>query len=103
MRVDRLQQLMKKQGHNSASLAEAIGRSDRTIRYILSRDGNTSDDTVIAISQALSVSADYLLGLSDDPTPHLRIDNMSDDERKVVAAMRRGEKLEAIRVIANDE
>jgi plasmid maintenance system antidote protein VapI len=103
MRVDRLQQLMKKQGHNSASLAEAIGRSDRTIRYILSRDGNTSDDTVIALAQALNVSADFLLGLSDDPMPHLRIDNMTEDERRVVAAMRQGDKLEAIRVLVNDE
>lgn len=103
MRVDRLQQLMEKQGHNASSLAELIDRSDRTIRYILAKDGNTSDDTVIALAKALNVSADYLLGLSDDPMPHLRIDNMTEDERRVLSAMRQGDKLEAIRVLVNDE
>lgn len=101
MRVDRLQEVMKKRGHSAASLAELINRSDRTIRYILAKDGNTSDDTVVAISQALGVSADYLLGLSDEPTPDIRIDNLSDHERAVLKAMRRGDDKEAIKIIAS--
>lgn len=100
MRIDRLQQAMKKSGHNAASLAEMIGRTDRTIRRIISEDGNTSDETVVAIAQALEVSADYLLGLSDDPTPQMRVDNLTDKERAVLQAMRRDEPMEAIKIIS---
>jgi len=100
MRVDRLQQAMKKSGHNATSLAEMIGRTDRTIRRIISEDGNTSDETVVAIAQALEVSTDYLLGLSDDPTPQMRVDNLTDKERAVLQAMRRDEPMEAIKIIS---
>lgn len=101
MRIDRLQQIMKEQGHNATSLAEMIGRADRTIRRILAEDGNTSDDTVVAIAQALGVSADFLLGLSDDPTPQMRVDNLTDDERAILKALRRGDDKEAIKIIAS--
>lgn len=101
MNVERLQLAMKKRGHNVASLAELINRSDRTIRYILAKDGNTSDDTVVAIAQALEVSADYLLGLSDDPAPDVRVDNLTEDEKAVLKALRRGEPMQAIKIIAS--
>lgn len=103
MRIDRLRQAMEKSGQNSASLAELIGRAERTIRRILAEDGNTSDDTVFLIAQALDVSSDYLLGLSDDPTPQMRVDNLSDDERAILTALRRGEPMEAIKIIASTE
>lgn len=101
MRIDRLQQAMNRGGHNATSLAEMIGRNERTIRRILAEDGNTSDDTVFLIAQALGVSSDYLLGLSDDPTPQMRVDNLTDSERKILAALRRGEPMEAVKIIAN--
>lgn len=101
MRIDRLQQVMTNRGHNAASLAEVIGRAERTIRRILAEDGNTSDDTVYLIAQALGVSSDYLLGLSDDPTPQMRVDNLSEVERSVLNAMRRGDDKEAIKIIAS--
>lgn len=101
MRIERLRNVMENKGHTASSLAEVIGRSERTIRRIIAEDGNTSDDTVILIAQALDVSSDYLLGLSDDPTPRMRVDNLSENERAVLAALRRGEKLEAIKIISS--
>lgn len=101
MRKDRLKEIMVRRGHNAESLAEVIGRSERSIWRILSEGGNTSDETVALIAQALEVSSDYLLGLSDDPSPHMRLDNMSDDERAVVAAMRRGDDKAILRIIAS--
>lgn len=100
MRKDRLKELMAKKDHNPASLAELIGRSERSIWRILSEGGNTSDETVVLLAQALEVSSDYLLGLSDDPSPNIRIDNMTEQERAVLAALRRDDNMGAIRIIA---
>lgn len=101
MRKDRLKELMEKRDHNPASLAELIGRSERSIWRILSEGGNTSDETVVLLAQALEVSSDYLLGLSNDPNPTIRIDNMSEEEIKVLTAMRRGDDKAAIRILAS--
>ena len=101
MRKDRLKEMMVRRNHNAESLAELIGRSERNIWRILSGEGNTTDDTVIQIAQALDVSADYLLGLSDDPHPYMRLDNMTDDERAVVAAMRRGDDKTVMKILAS--
>jgi len=103
MRRDRLQDLMNRRGINPAALAELVGRSERNMWRILSTEGNTSDETVVAIAQALEVSADYLLGLSEDPSPHMRIDNLSEQERAILAAIRRGDKLKAINIISAAE
>lgn len=100
MRKDRLELIMNKRGHNPKSLSEMIGVSERNLWRLLSGTGSTTDHTVVQIAQALDVSADYLLGLSDDPNNHLKIDNMSDEEKSVLIALRRGEKLRAIEIIA---
>lgn len=101
MRKDRLKEMMIRRNHNAESLAELIGRSERNIWRILSGEGNTTDDTVVQIAQALEVSADYLLGLSDEPSPNIRLDNMTEDERAVVAAMRRGDDKAAIKILVS--
>ena len=101
MRKDRLRELMAKRDHNPASLAELIGRSERSIWRILSEGGSTSDETVVLIAQALEVSSDYLLGLTDDPSLHMKVDNLSDDERAVLAAMRRGDDKAAMKILIN--
>jgi hypothetical protein len=54
------------------------------------------------IALALNVSSDYLLGLVDDPTPPTLSGTLNAKERAVLAAMRRDERLEAIRVIVGD-
>jgi transcriptional regulator with XRE-family HTH domain len=101
MRKDRLKQIMVDKGHNAESLAEVIGRSERSIWRILSEGGNTSDETVALIASALEVSADYLLGLSDEPSPNMRLDNITTEERAVIAALRRGDDKGAIRIIVS--
>lgn len=101
MRKDRLKDEMNRKSLNAEALAELIGRSERNIWRILSGEGNTTDDTVVQIATALEVSADYLLGLSDDPTPQLRLDNITNEEKAVLAAMRRGDDKAAIRIIAS--
>lgn len=91
---------MQRRGKNSTELADIIGISERNMRRIVA-GGTTSDDAVALLAKALDVSADYLLGISDDPSPHMRIDNMTDEERAVVAAMRRGDDKAAMKIIAS--
>lgn len=101
MRKERLKDEMNRRGLNAEVLGELTGISERNIWRILSGAGNTSDDTVVRIATALEVSADYLLGLSDDPMPLIRLDNITNEERAVLAAMRRGDDKTAIRIIAS--
>lgn len=58
-------------------------------------------DTLARIAQALNTSADYLIGLTDDPSPHVLRDILSSDEQAVISAWRRGDVVEAIRMIVN--
>jgi transcriptional regulator with XRE-family HTH domain len=104
VRRDRLKQLRVKHGYSQEALAEMLNLGSRQIwRY---ENGQTSPDgqIVAKIAQVFDVSTDYLLGLTDDPTPYHRTSvKLSEKERAVVAAMRRGEPLEAVRVIISDD
>lgn len=62
-----------------------------------------SADAIAKLAECLGVTTDYLLGLSDNPIPNMRVDNLSDVEREVLAALRRGDKLAAIDLIASPE
>jgi transcriptional regulator with XRE-family HTH domain len=103
MRTDRLKATRVRSGYTQETLAELLETDKKAISRWESGTFTPNTETLIRLAKVLDVSADYLLGLSDDPMPHLRIDNMSEDERRVVAAMRQGDKLEAIRVLVKDE
>lgn len=102
MRPDRLKNMRVKNGYTQEAFAEILGTDKKAISRWESGTFTPNADTLVRIAQTLDVSTDFLLGLSDDPMPHMRIDNMSDDERRVVAAMRQGDKLQAIKVLVND-
>jgi transcriptional regulator with XRE-family HTH domain len=59
-----------------------------------------SGDVIARMAQVFEVSADYLLGLADDPTPYFDENNLSKSERELIAALRRGDRLEAVRMIS---
>ena len=96
----RLKEIMQRRGKNSTELAAIIGISERNMRRIVA-GGTTSDESVALLAKALEVSADWLLGIADDPSPHLRVDNMTEDERAVVAAMRRGDDKTVMKILAS--
>jgi transcriptional regulator with XRE-family HTH domain len=103
MRPERLQAIRVKRGYTQETLAAELKTDKRQVTRWENGESIPGGEKIAELSSILQVSADYLLGLSDDPTPHMRIDNMTEAERRVVAAMRRDDKLGAIRVIANDE
>lgn len=102
MRGDRLAQVREKRGLTQAELAESLGLGTQQIyRY---ENGKTEPDgeIVAKIAKELNVSTDYLLGITDNPTPYIDAD-LTIAERKALNAWRRGDKYEAIKVIVGDE
>jgi transcriptional regulator with XRE-family HTH domain len=103
MRGDRLRSLRNKQGYTQEELSVLVNIGSRQIwRY---ENGETSPDgdTLGSIAKVLSTSADYLLGLTDDPTPNNEVlVQLSSTERAIIAALRRGEKYEAIKTIVEN-
>jgi len=100
MRKDRLQATRVKSGYTQEALAEILGIEKKQISRWETGTVVPGGEKLAEIARALSVSADYLLGLSDDPTPQLKVDNLTDKERAVLQAMRRGEPMEAVKIIS---
>ena len=63
----RVKKLRKEYGEQQKKLAEAIGATQATISDIENGRKATSFDRLAAICQHYNVSADYLLGLIDEP------------------------------------
>lgn len=63
----RVKKLRKTHGEQQKELAEAIGATQATISDIENGRKATSFDRLAAICQHYNVSADYLLGLIDEP------------------------------------
>jgi len=59
--------------------------------------------TLAEIAQVLGVSVDYLLGVSDEPTIRIRVENVTVEEMAILTALRQGDREEAIKIIVNRE
>lgn len=66
---ERLRNLLDSRGINQIWLAEKIHTTGATVSRYLNADRMPRGENVASVASALNVSADYLLGLSDDPTP----------------------------------
>lgn len=101
MRSDRLARTRELRGLSQAELAEMVGISSGQI-YRYENDKTEPDGKIVArLAQALGVSSDYLLGLTDSALPYIEAE-LTDSERIVLDAWRRGEKYKAIQGIVND-
>ena len=67
---ERIRQLREKQGMSQAGLARTLEASNMAINLL--ENGATRAphiERLIAIATLFNVSVDYLVGLTDDPTP----------------------------------
>lgn len=104
MRGDRIRQIRENLGWTQEYLAEALDVAVLQINRYENNKNEPSAEVVSRLATVLGCSADYLLGLSDDPTPrHLSPSELKAKERIALTAWRRGDRLEAIKVIADDE
>lgn len=74
-------------GLTQAELATAVHVSQKQISNWETGTHPTSG-YFIRLAKALECSADYLLGLSDDPLGHLRESDLSPDERQLIMTIR---------------
>lgn len=100
---DRLKTLREDRGYTHHKLAELLDLGASQIWRYETGKTDPSGDILVRIARVFDVSVDYLLGLTDDPGPTgLSESNLSPKERTVVAALRRGQNYEAIKLIIGD-
>lgn len=95
MRADRLRAVREQRHLSQQDLADRIGVHVKQIGRYESGANDPTGDVLKGIAQALEVSTDYLLGLVDEPSAHLREEDLSPMERKLIQAFRRGLIVEA--------
>lgn len=99
MRVDRLRQVRELRQLSQKDLGERVGTSDKQIYRYENGTNEPTADILTRIAQALEVSADYLLGMVDSPTDHVREEDLSPMERRLIQAYRKGLIVEALKVL----
>jgi len=88
LKGDRLKQLRLDRGYTREELSEFAGiGSNQVYRY----ENNLTDpptDILVRLSKTLGVTADYLLGMTDNPSGEIHMSDLSDDEQNLIAAYR---------------
>lgn len=102
MIADRIREARKKAGHTQSSLGELINMHYKNISRWEAGEYTPEAETIGILAKALNVSADYLLGLTDNPTRTTRESDLSAEEIEIVMALRRGDVKTALRVIAHE-
>lgn len=98
MRGERLRQLREELGYTQEQLSEKLNIGVTQIwRY---ENGETKPNTEVLtkIAQALNVSADYLLGLTDEPKAFVDVE-LTPLEKRALDAFRRGDVRAIIRLM----
>jgi len=96
----RLKQLRIIRGLTQQDLSERANIAQRNITRYENNESDPNGETLYRIAVALDTSTDYLLGLTDDPTPPTRSPELTELEQRIIEAFRRGENMEAIMLIA---
>lgn len=103
MRTDRLKSLRQAKQYTQIELAEMLDLGSKEIWRYENGESVPNADTLAKIAQFLGVTMDYLMGLSDDPKPLYKSDYLTEREQSLVAAVRSGDKVRAIKAIVDDE
>lgn len=103
LRGDRLRKLRLERRYTHEELAEILSLSVRQISRYESGETDPAGEIIIRIADAFEVSTDYLLGRTDDPASSFKVEDLTQQERDVIRALRRGGVIEAIRVLVKPD
>lgn len=98
----RLKNARERAGHTQDSLAEFVNIHRRMITRYENEESSPSAEVLARLADALGVSTDYLVGLTDDPSPRTG-DGLKASEQRVISAMRRGDIRAAILAILTSD
>lgn len=101
MRTDRLKAYRIKRDYTQEQLALELGTDKKQINRWENGESAPSSGRLADLSRVLNVSADYLLGLTENPLPNIQLNNLTEEEIEVLNAMRSGNDKEAMKIIAN--
>ena len=85
--MNRIKELRLKNGWLQADLAERLNTKPQTVSHYEKGDRGLDVETIFKLCDIFGVTADYLLGRSDMPTPQL-----APDEWKFLAAFRQADE-----------
>lgn len=97
-RGGRLKTARERRGLTQDELAERAQTTQLSISRYENSKSTPAPDILAALALALEVSADWLLGLTDSPDGHLQAAELTPDEWQALAAFRRANLEELVRV-----
>lgn len=102
IRGERVRELRERRGYSREKLAMIINIGVAQVARYERGENDATGDIIERLATLFNVSTDYLLGLTDNPTPSA-LQGLNEKESAVLLAWRRGDALEAIKVIIDDE
>lgn len=101
--MSRIYELRNRRKWSQTELAARSGLSQNAISAYEGGTKQAGSLAIAALAQALECSADYLLELTDDPTPSRLSTDLTPNEQAVIEALRANDRLKAIRLIVLGE
>lgn len=100
MNLERLREVRVSMGFTQDELAEKVGVQVLQINRWEKGKNSPTADYLVKLAEVLAVSTDYLLGLSDDPTPP-ELSVLSPGERALLSAYRNADYKRAMKIISD--
>lgn len=97
----RLRQLREGQGFSREEFASRVNLGTAQINRYERGESDATADVLARMAIVLGVSTDYLVGLTDNPVPQDK--NLQADEMALIAARRRGDFREAIKLLVPED
>jgi transcriptional regulator with XRE-family HTH domain len=89
-RGDRLRQARESHGLTQVEFAKQLGTVQTQIHRYENGKTEPLPEQIVAMAQVLEVSADWLLGLTDDATNTVAEKTLTKDEKRFLEALRHG-------------